>query len=101
MPVVQGQESEGEVSKEPDQRTAAYEMGYATGANDARETIALLFDDEADVLGAFLATLPRESKIALHQIATLRAYALRIRAVEIESEETASNAEACEEICHE
>ena len=67
---------------------------YNQGAADMRETIALLFDDEANELVAYLATLPKESKIALQVIADLRAYALRIRAVEIESDEVEAAAEA-------
>ena len=71
---------------------AAHEMGYVAGAEDMREACAKLFDEEADELVAYLSTLPKESKIALQVIADLRAYALRIRAVEIESEEAPGEA---------
>ena len=67
---------------------------YNQGAADMKEACAALFDQEADELVAYLSTLPKESKIALQVIADLRAYALRIRAVEIgESEEAPALAE--------
>ena len=48
-------------------------------ANEMREACAALFDDGADEIAA----ASPESKIALHQVECLRAFAARIRAVEI------------------